>query len=62
MNSRDNKDLTTLAQVIVQGSFVEWTTYDLLRHASHLGVRAGKRVAPRSEKHGNCSEHLPRRR
>ncbi len=45
--SRNTKDLTgdfswVQPQVVVQIAFVEWTTYDLLRHASFLGLRRDK--------------------
>jgi bifunctional non-homologous end joining protein LigD len=29
-------------ELVVQIAFVEWTTYDLLRHASFLGLREDK--------------------
>jgi bifunctional non-homologous end joining protein LigD len=32
-------------QVVVQVAFVEWTTYDLLRHSSFLGLRTDKRAS-----------------
>ncbi len=41
------EDMATMTwvkpRVVVQIAFVEWTTYDLLRHAAFVGLRDGKR-------------------